>query len=551
VRIGVTGHRTLADPARVRRGVHNVLAELDRLLANVPHSYRAISPLAEGADRLVARCVLEWTGQGCPTLLLPPQLKVVLPMPRDEYFATFDAERRAESIAEFEWFHPHADRPTILPKADSREEAYRRVGHYVVGNCDVLIAVWDGQPAHGKGGTAEVVAFAEESNRAVFRIDPKTGAHRRKPNPRDYVSQIVFLDRYNRASTSVAALHEEVEKRLHKWKKMASNAGLDPAVLNPLKERILPHFVKASGLAERYQRCYFWSVTAAYIISVGAVATAAFLSLIYPGHDTWFLAEVIEIGALIALVWPSARQERLRCWIDYRYLAERLRASCFLLIAGLGEENSGPPPDMQLSWLPDNWVAIAIRDAWPKSLPPGEAPGIDPVATAGPEVARFLFDAWITDQREYYAKAGERNREWHERLELWLKIILGLTLISAILHVTLDKLWSYFLPSEIPEALPHWLALAAVTLPALASAIAGISVFRHFNRNAERYESMSRHLREIGGRLFAADQAAAEKHRRPPDLSPLQQLVRDADRTMAHEHQGWRVVVGVHLPGPG
>jgi hypothetical protein len=34
-------------------------------------------------------------------------------------------------------------------------------------------------------------------------------------------------------------------------------------------------------------------------------------------------------------------------------------------------------------------------------------------------------------------------------------------------------------------------------------------------------------------------------------LSPLQRLMREADAAMIHEHQGWRAVIGVHLPGPG
>ena len=28
-------------------------------------------------------------------------------------------------------------------------------------------------------------------------------------------------------------------------------------------------------------------------------------------------------------------------------------------------------------------------------------------------------------------------------------------------------------------------------------------------------------------------------------------LWREADAAMIHEHQGWRAVIGVHLPGPG
>jgi len=44
------------------------------------------------------------------------------------------------------------------------------VGQYVVDHCDVLIAVWDGQPSRGRGGTAEIVQYALEQNRPIIRV---------------------------------------------------------------------------------------------------------------------------------------------------------------------------------------------------------------------------------------------------------------------------------------------------------------------------------------------------------------------------------------------
>ena len=37
-------------------------------------------------------------------------------------------------------------------------------------HCEVLIAIWDGQPARGPGGTAEVVALARDRNLPVAWI---------------------------------------------------------------------------------------------------------------------------------------------------------------------------------------------------------------------------------------------------------------------------------------------------------------------------------------------------------------------------------------------
>jgi len=46
-----------------------------------------------------------------------------------------------------------------LPPTSTRTEAYEQVGRYVVDHSDVVIAVWDGQQAQGRGGTADVVAY--------------------------------------------------------------------------------------------------------------------------------------------------------------------------------------------------------------------------------------------------------------------------------------------------------------------------------------------------------------------------------------------------------
>ncbi|MEY2438480.1 MAG: hypothetical protein QOF97_3316, partial [Acidimicrobiaceae bacterium] len=43
-----------------------------------------------------------------------------------------------------------------------REAAYERAGRAVVETSDVLVALWDGGASRGRGGTAEMVAYARE-----------------------------------------------------------------------------------------------------------------------------------------------------------------------------------------------------------------------------------------------------------------------------------------------------------------------------------------------------------------------------------------------------
>jgi hypothetical protein len=59
-----------------------------------------------------------------------------------------------------------------MPARESRTEAYEQAGRYVVEHSDVLVAVWDGLSASGRGGTAEIVAWARGLGKAVFRVWP-------------------------------------------------------------------------------------------------------------------------------------------------------------------------------------------------------------------------------------------------------------------------------------------------------------------------------------------------------------------------------------------
>src|ERR1035441_7092052 len=104
IRIGVTGHRNLADPAATQATVkESINAEVERLFPkesgqNIERvrragttaiAFRVLSPLAEGADRVVARAVLDYPGA---------RLDVVLPLTVDDYLEDFATEESKEDF---------------------------------------------------------------------------------------------------------------------------------------------------------------------------------------------------------------------------------------------------------------------------------------------------------------------------------------------------------------------------------------------------------------------------------------------------------------------
>ena len=144
--VGATGHRFLPDEDRVATGI-------DVALHRAEHAYAArpltlLSPLASGADQLVAHRALLRAGT---------QLVVPLPMPLAEYLSDFPEGTSREA---FLMLLSQATETVSIPHTITRDEAYQAVGRLVAEQSDLLIAVWDGKPARGQGGTGQVVAEA-------------------------------------------------------------------------------------------------------------------------------------------------------------------------------------------------------------------------------------------------------------------------------------------------------------------------------------------------------------------------------------------------------
>jgi hypothetical protein len=152
MRIGFSGHR----PNRLHIGPDRVAQVCNGAVAK---SVFAMSALAEGSDRLFAEAALD----------LGFQLQAVLPMPVADYESTFEEVSTTEV---FRRLLGRSSETRILDGslADSKA-AYEALGHAMVADCDILMCVWDGKPAAGRGGTPEVLEYALTCGRRVIWID--------------------------------------------------------------------------------------------------------------------------------------------------------------------------------------------------------------------------------------------------------------------------------------------------------------------------------------------------------------------------------------------
>ena len=154
VRIGISGHQKLG----AQEATAWTQAQIEIAL-NKKDFYSGITSLAEGADQLFGQVVLD----------LGRSIEVVIPCDHYE-----DAFTNAAAARLFRQLKQRALYCHSLPFSRPSEEAFYEAGKRVVQMSDLLIAVWNGKPAAGLGGTADIVKYALESAKEVLHINPFT-----------------------------------------------------------------------------------------------------------------------------------------------------------------------------------------------------------------------------------------------------------------------------------------------------------------------------------------------------------------------------------------
>jgi hypothetical protein len=152
-RLAITGHRGLSEKttalvdAALRREISKRAG--DCVLVG-------LSCIADGADALFARAILD---HGGTLYVIVPARKYRDGLPQDHH-ATYDTlmAEAADIIR--------------LDHVESDSEAHMDASLRMLADADELLAVWDGQPARGHGGTADVVAAAHDQGVQVTVIWP-------------------------------------------------------------------------------------------------------------------------------------------------------------------------------------------------------------------------------------------------------------------------------------------------------------------------------------------------------------------------------------------
>ena len=150
--IGITGHRTL----RANDWTWTD-EELRLFLRTLQMPLLAWTSLAPGADQHFAETAL---AEGA-------KLHVVLPF--DSYEDTLTDRQDRE---EYRRLLRLASKVDVLQSTGNVDQDYYNAGREIVRQCNGIVAVWNGEPARGLGGTADIVSFARLLGKPVHWINP-------------------------------------------------------------------------------------------------------------------------------------------------------------------------------------------------------------------------------------------------------------------------------------------------------------------------------------------------------------------------------------------
>jgi hypothetical protein len=531
--IGVTGHMDLLDGDGDREAlefsVRSIFLELRAAYPLTP--FVLLSPLAEGADRLVARVALE---KGL-------SLVVPLPMPQPLYERDF---KTAESKAEFRKLLSQAESVlTLSPVGDychdeirERNKQYAQVGAYIARHSHILLALWDEMPSEKVGGTAQIVQFRLEgvpepygprhtpldlvaSGPLYHVITPRKSNSRtagkpgelRKLYPRGYrdaraaeaAYDLIFsrTDKFNRDSRRYSSLLAASREASKKFLFSGESARL-PASL----KRVMDCYAAADSLATHFQSWTLGFIRMIFgLVLVGVGLLQAYSDL---NWNEWSLTLYMVILFLAyILYWMAKSNEYHSKYLDYRALAEGLRVQFFWSLAGLKKPVADHYLRRQRTEL--DWIRKAIR-VWTLSTEFQEPPNW--VVSPAPAQLRVVLSEWVEGQRRFFERALERDQRWL-KLQKWVaRILFGASLVLSGIQIVLMQ----------SNQLIFWMGMVLV----IAGLISGYGERRALSEQIKQYSQMGTIFSLAERRL--TDLLDANEHQQAIDL--IEELGKEALR---------------------
>jgi len=580
--VGITGHRIEALPddaaETIIERMGTALVELKARAADLHHRERGcfadceprllfVSPLADGSDQIAADIALE----------LGYELQVILPFAAEAYRTTL----HNSGLARFDMLLDRASCVLELPgDLGEQMQAFVMAGRATVAHCDVLIALWDGLPARGRGGTAEVVELALTRGTPLVHVPIDPGQplglrwsafdpsvitrHAEPPIERtftpDHVDQVLtgllspppdrnersFIETFQhersrrwkprveyplllaaagvsrfsrsawRGDLSAAYIRED-------WERYRSGCWDPSGLSNPLAP-LEQWYGWSDSLASHFAQCHRSGHVFNFILAALAVLLAL-TALPYPDLKPVLAGtEIVVILSILINTKVGTGQQWHRRWLDYRQLAERLRPMRSLKLLGIAAPD---PPGTPANPVPRRWVDWYSAGVWRAvGFPSGRIRREQTAALAEAVAAHELWP-----QINYHHRASQQVEALDARLEALGLLVFGTTLLSLailVLAIIVDHEWA------LENA--KWFTMATAGLPAIGTAIFGIRVQGDYEGTAVRSEQTAIVLRQVAERLETES----------PALPRAADLVEQAARLMTADLDDWALLNQQH-----
>ena len=576
--VGITGHRAasfdeaaigpLAERlaalfAQIERSARSVLDQSPECFSAAPPRFRILSPLADGTDQAGAEAALA----------LGWDLHAILPFDRESYRLDQPGEA---ARTRFDRLVERSSAVLELPgDRDDDVEAYVMAGRATIAHSDILVAVWDGYPPRGRGGTGDVVAQALMSGTGVIHLcpdpdieprilwsgfdpdvltvsdnrgvsKPSDGAHVETmleglllppPDPQErefirffsgehrhaYRARIEYpllltavgVRRIRAGDLAESHCQRQIDEEWASYRAGCAEAHPVNAELDLLED--------AYGWADRLASHFAQTYRSGHIFSFvlgGAAVCLGLSAFMAPQNKLWFAAaEMVITFAIIMNAVIGTRRDWHRRWLDYRQLAERLRPMRSLKLLGIAAPD---PPGTRNNPVSRRWIEWYSGSMWRAIGAPSGS--ID--ARCADRLARSIADHEVAPQVGYH----QRNAVLVETLDRRLEVIANL-LFGATLIVATTSLVGILTGARYLDMFGDWFNLIEAGFPALGNAVFGIRFQADFGGDALRsmataqtLERIDRELRGDVGLVRAAD------------------LAEQAARVMLADLDEWRLV---------
>jgi len=539
--IGITGHRDLREdeiPALEKK----VESLIRQILVSYPNtSFRILSPLAEGADRLVARVGLR----------MGVALYSVLPMEQSAYEEDFSSQA---SLEEFRAFLENSEEvitlPPVSPQSPNiandpqalRDFYYDRVGAYIARYSQFFIIIWNGIDSDKTGGTANTVKYRMNGiprcykfhHKPLDMIDSLPAYHIRagrtlaenngnQADLSDFIRErngdwctlypnrlreeykysgdsdetIIAKqkDYHHRLFTRIDSFNKDARRK--KSNKEYQETGYsffqDEDIEHPELRAVMDCYRAADALAVEYQgktnKCKGLLIALAltgflFITIFDEILSFTYVLMLFP--LIFFIAFVLYRLIL--------RKNFDNKFYDYRALAEGLRVFFFWKICGW----EGDISEYYLRKYDGeiNWISIGITSVSLTQIHPDRVLDEDTLQ----ERIKKTFRLWILDQKEYFSRKSEEKVIAVKRMKTVTILFFFLAMISVFGFLVLQM---YYISRVDPGQnfldmrplsswmMYHYILLAVDTFIAFGASFSSYIYAMAFTEESKQYKKMS------------------------------------------------------------